>query len=203
MAGKKYKGKFSSPRTRVRKQNARGRRTGRASSSRILSVVLVFLALLGASTGAVAAYLSYTTSGVYNSFTPAGNVTQSVTISGDSASVTVTAPGYGVYVRAAVLVNWKDSADGAVHMDAPAYSVSPGENWALNNADGYYYYSQVVTDTQTLTPVKSYSVSSTAPDGYEKNLEVIVQTIQAVGYTDTGNTPAVDAAWPSNPFNAQ
>lgn len=183
---------------------------------RILIVGVILLILLA---GSALAYLfSSTRAGATSNFTPAKD--SDPTINDTSFYVNVGDPGYAMYVRAAIVVNWekKDSA-GTYHASAPVvdtdYTISL--NTAANGPwfrgeDGFYYHKTMVaydgTDPNsqnTAVLINSCQVKDEAvvPDGYHLNVEIIAQTIQALGTTDNdvnGNPvavgiPAVEDAW--------
>ena len=162
-----------------------------------LAAILIAALAITATTGAVYAYLSASGGSVTNTFTPEADANPTVSVSTGAqantyaVSVDVGEPGYAVYVRAVVVVTWKNDA-GNVLASAPAYSVETGSGW-FKHGDFYYYE----------WPVSSGSISGltvtcndTAPEGYELHIEVISQTIQALGETDGDNPiPAVQDAW--------
>lgn len=122
---------------------------------------------------------------------------------------------YTVYVRAAIVVNWVD-ANGNVLADAPVSNLQNEDNydyildlnlatgnpaanqWSFGSPDGFYYYSSPVpSEGSTEVLIKSVKVNpdATVPEGYTLSVEIVAQTIQAIGTTDTGDTPAVVDAW--------
>lgn len=178
---------------------------------RILIVGVILLILLA---GSALAYLfSSTREGATSNFTPAKD--SDPTINDTSFYVNVGNPGYAVYVRAAIVVNWED-ASGHIHATAPKegtdYTIDlnaeADDPWFLGD-DGFYYHKAMVaydgTDPNsqnTAVLINSCQVKDEAvvPDGYHLNVEIIAQTIQALGTTDAvdanGNpTPAVEDAW--------
>ena len=159
----------------------------------VLLAVLI-LAVMGASFGGVRAYLSHSGGQVENSFTTEVHPTIAVS---DDYKVTVSNTDYAVYLRAAVVVNWKSEGTGNLLAALPEKSQTGdylvNADWK-DGGDGFYYYKQAVTNGQTTSPIVSLSTSSKT--GYTLVANVAVQAIQAVGQTD-GNNPvdAVDAAW--------
>ena len=73
----------------------------------VLLAVLI-LAVMGASFGGVRAYLSHSGGEVNNSFTTEKHPTIAVS---DDYEVTVSNTDYAVYLRAAVVVNWKSTTN--------------------------------------------------------------------------------------------
>ena len=160
----------------------------RRKTSFALWLVLI-LAVLSMSFGGVRAYLSYSAGEVNNLFTADMNPTVTV---GKDYKVKVTAD-YAVYLRAAVVVNWDNSnTDTILAARSGEYTLTPGTGW-IRHGDFYYYKQPVTKDNPTTTPV--VSVNGSTKVGYTLVANVAVQAIQALGTTDTGNIPAVTAAW--------
>lgn len=74
--------------------------------------------------------------------------------------------------------------------------------WEL--LDSYYYYTSPVGSGKT-TGVLINSCAlipdggAEVPEGYFLNVEIIVQTVQAIGSTDSGDVPAWQDAWKNGP----
>ena len=125
-------------------------------------------------------------------------------------------PGYTVYVRAKVVVTWKDDA-GNVYSKIPVAGVSgdytisyntvetPGaaKQW-FEGPDGIYYYTSPVPDVSDTSTEPSGITQpliniceqlKPAPEGYHLSVEILTQVVQALGTTDVGNIPAVVDAW--------
>lgn len=116
--------------------------------------------------------------------------------------------GYPVYVRATIVITWK-TKDGIVHYKKPVpdtdYEIVLNEtDWELDE-DGYYYYKYAVPSNGETSYL---IVSCRQPDGFEPpeegyflSVEIIAQTVQAVGSTDVSGdptkpgTPAYKDAW--------
>lgn len=168
--------------------------------------LVIMAALFAALTGAVVAYLSSTTGAVSNSFSEAG--ASDPVINESFASDTKTDVkvdtgelGYAVYVRAAVVVTWKNGENGNVCGQMPVagtdYNISYGKDWNYNAADGFWYYNSAVNsgdDTAALI-ASCTPVEGKAPADYGLNVEIITQTVQALGSTDDGSKTAVQDAW--------
>ena len=159
--------------------------------------IFLILAVLGMSFGGARAYLSASTDPVSNRFTVANYPT--ISLNSDN-SVTVTDSGYTVYLRAAVVVNWQSTTSSGLLASVPVegtdYALAAGANW-FKHTDGFYYY-KLPIQSGTTEPAVTLT-SKTAKIGYDLVANVAVQTIQAVGTTDTGNKPAVEAAWGITP----
>lgn len=171
-----------------------------------LATVLIALALLAVTTGGVFAYLVAEEASLTNILQKdqelKPTITETVTnnVKTDVA-VNVGNPGYAVYVRAAILINWVDES-GNVRATAPVkgtdYEISLNESdWFYNPADGFYYHRAMVTSgNNTAALINSCQMIGTAPAGYHLNVEIVAQTIQALGTTDDDTSiPAVQDAW--------
>lgn len=179
----------------------------------LISWLLILTAILCLTVGGVVAYLSTYTGGVTNAFvadTPTDPAVLEETFTGNSKTnvkVDVGNPGYAVYVRAAVVVTWKDVKNGNVLGSLPIAGTDYNINynltdWFYRESDGFYYHKAPVaydgTEGSNLTGnlINSCTpVDGKTPTGYGLNVEIIAQTIQAVGTTDEDNIPAVKAAW--------
>jgi hypothetical protein len=123
----------------------------------------------------------------------------------DLSKVTIGEHNYPVYVRVNVVATWQDK-DKKIYYSAPKlgtdYSFTYDTNWKFNEKDGYYYYNTAVAgDTNDISFATDVQQSSTAtaPDGYTLHLEVLVETIQAIGKTDDNSKTAVMDAWNIQP----
>lgn len=186
----------------MRWRSAEGREHN--GNRRVVSRVLIPVLVLFLMAGSVMAYLSASSDAVRNTLQTDQPPEPAINVELDGSTktnVTVNAgnPGYAVYVRAAVVVTWKNE-NGEVLAAAPVagvdYTVNYGTDWLLDG-DGFYYYKTPVANAGvTSALVKSFEpVADRAPDGYALNVEIIAQTIQALGTTDEGNVPAVTDAW--------
>lgn len=168
----------------------------RSRKLKIWAAMLTALALVIAATGAVYGYLSAQSGPVTNTFTPEQNETPAID---NSYMVSVGDTGYDVYVRAAVVVTWKNSA-GEILAEAPSYTFTLGDGWFEHG--GFYYYTDMVASGNSTTALINDPVEPTPVNGdYSLHVEVIAQTIQALGTTDATNgtypsgKPAVTDAW--------
>lgn len=106
--------------------------------------------------------------------------------------------GYTVYVRAAVVANWKD-ADGSIYgknaEKETDYTFTAGSGW-FNADDGYYYYSSPVeSGGETSELITDFTVITDAPNGCSLSLDISAEIIQESGSTDDDDTPTVTAVW--------
>lgn len=112
----------------------------------------------------------------------------------NNVSVKVEDKGYPVYVRAYVIITWQMIVKGEPvdHWTQPIV----GEDYTIDyNEDGwqkvgmfYYYNKPVASGGTTASFINSCVLLTIAnmPEGYSFNVEVIVQTIQAIGTGDNG-----------------
>lgn len=185
---------------------------------RILPVFLTVMLIAAVTVATVYAYLKTSTPAVTNSFaadvdpvlsiveTFEDNVKSDVAVQVEKAGETT----YSVYVRAAIVVTWKD-ASGNVLATRPVEGVDADyiidlnidktegdENPWFLHTDGYYYCkSPVKSGNATPVLIKTCApVEGKTPAGYALNVEIIAQAIQAKGTTDDpSEIPAVTDAW--------
>lgn len=154
-------------------------------------LMLIFVLLLSAGIGTVYAYLSVGDSHTETIVTEKSeDPGVSVSASSESAKATVSVPeaGYPVYVRVAVVVNWTKDGQICATPDGAEFEVKPDTNWIENG--GLYYYKSAIDSLSD-----EIEVTYTDVTGYEIKVQVICQTIQAVGTVDGGNTTAIFDAW--------
>lgn len=185
-----------------------------------LSWLLILIAAASLLTGTVTAYLSYATDPVTNTFRAAQavdptvnetfeeNVKSNVSVNVGNTSVNNDG-GYSVYVRAAVVVTWKNAEDGNVLGKVPEkgtdYEISFNKNDWFLEGDYWYHREAVNSQVNTADLITSCKMKEGAyvPAGYNLNVEILAQTIQALGKTDGDATanppvdpiPAVTDAW--------
>ena len=175
--------------------------------SLLLWLILILL-LLGASVGGAAAYLSASRGPLNN--TMAVDEHPTITVD-ENNKITVSDSennplGYAVYLRAAVVVSWKNTENGNLLAKIPVegtgkdYKLTTGTDWKEIN--GFYYYTKVITDNKAVPARVTLSKTDSAPDktGYELTLQIAAQAIQALGTTDAdSNKYAVEDAWDVTP----
>lgn len=185
---------------------------------------LVALALVAAvaAVGAVRAFLSDSTDPVENTMMVAPHPNMGIqetfgTISSENHNlikenvcVNVGDPGYAVYVRATIVVTWQD-ADGNIYWGVPGedeYTMklnltatdASGSTLWFQGSDGFYYFrSALISGATPPLIISCYQIDEPPVPGYTLHVEIMAQTIQAVGRTDedaNGNTvPAVEDVW--------
>ena len=129
---------------------------------------------------------------------------------------------YPVYFRVKIIVSWKRIEDGneIIYFKPPVEGVDKDYTMTLINLDKdhwvkegeYYYFTQPVESggrTATLIEKCIQSEKASVPEGYFLSVDIIVQTIQAVGSTDIeydengnvikGEIPAYQDAWKDSP----
>lgn len=173
--------------------------------NRIQYSLLIAFAVIAIITASVYAAFLRNSDTVENKFSPAvsklpefqetfdGNVKKDVKIQ-------VGKTDYPVYVRAALVFNWQDT-DGVVYFSKPIpnedYTLTINEEkWELKD-DGYYYYSDPVSSngvTESLI-LECKPIKSAPNTKYSLSVNVLAQTVQAVGRTDDGSKSAVEDAW--------
>ena len=177
--------------------------------SRFGMLLIIFTALAALiSVSVFAAYLRNTNE-VKNTFKPADSVVPEIVEEFDGSVkedvyFKVGDTDYPVYVRAAIVITWQNK-DGIVYFSKPDpdsdYSIDLNLNdWELRTDGFYYYKSSVASGGSTSILINSCTQTNDAPvDGYTLSVEILVQTVQAVGSTDGENgTPETDAwkdAW--------
>ena len=168
--------------------------TKKISFAAILATLLVLCSTVG-----VLAYLSVMSGSVTNTFTAAPETDPAITESfaGNIKSdvcVQVGDTGYDVYVRGAIVVTWKNSAGNVLALKPVlgtdyTMTLDDGTNWF--EKDGFYYHkapvSSNVTSAELITEAKPLKDAPEAD--YYLSVEIVAQTIQALGSTDEGNTP--------------
>ena len=175
-----------------------------------LIAILAALVVVVAIVPTLARYIRGTKD-VPNDFESAGS--DNPTVNADW-TITVEDKGYPVYVRAEVLVTWQKDGD-VLYLDPKVnkdYVVSYYDEWKpITHDEGtasektYYYYMGSNDDSQNgivlsggkTSALMTYKSLNTNPpiEGYQLHVEVIVQTVQAVGKTDAENEADEILAW--------
>jgi len=165
---------------------------------------LVLLAVI--SVGTTLAFMKMNANSLTNTFTAASEEQPEINenfrqgdLTKSDVKVDVGTPGYGVYVRAKVLINWSDSNGKVLAVTPPVegtdYTISINESDWDDGGDGYWYYKQPISNGVTNNLIETCTVNREAPvSGYTLQVDILAQTIQAVGETDAG-VAAVTDAW--------
>ena len=173
------------------KKNMRKRRRNRQKATMLLTSLVLMLTLL---IGGTVAFLIATDDSAKNEFrdstvtcevneTFSGGVKSDVTIenTGDTTA----------YIRAAIVVTWKDAENGNVYGKKPVagtdYNITLNlTDWFYNTTDGFYYYKNPVPanagkDSFTATLITECTqVEANRPAGYDLNVEILGSAIQSV-----------------------
>lgn len=179
------------------------KKNSKRSISLLASVLVIMLSVI-----TVAAYLFINLGPLTNNFQAAVAMDPTVLNTDGKYSVQVPNKGYAVYVRAAIVVNWqyKDGEGnvkvlGDVPVEGVDYTLTLNADDWLKGSDGFYYYKTMVTPAEkdtTASIVSEFTTLKTVVyDGveYSVNIDIISQTIQALGTTDDGTKRAVEDAW--------
>ena len=163
----------------------------------LLTVIAILSAVSILSVGPSYAYLKDEAEPVINSLSADTSVNPTVT----GSQINVGATDYSVYVRAAVVINWKNG--NTVHSVKPTtaddYTLSVNENWTQKD-DGFYLYGVAVpSGTPISVPVTVTAKPGSVPpeEGYTLSVDFLVQTIQSAGTTDgtDSGVKAINDAW--------
>lgn len=190
-----YQGKYAK-RTKYSKRRANRRKATVLLSSLVLLIVLLVgttTAFLIASDGPITnIFNSSRVTCQVNEETFDGTIKTNVTISntGDTEA----------YIRAAIVVTWKDKEDGNVYGSKPVagtdYTMKMNEiDWFLGK-DGFWYYKSPVapsgqTDSMTTALITECKDLGNAPSGYGLNVEILGSAIQSVPVS------VVNEKWPA------
>lgn len=170
-----------------------------------LVAVLSVLFLLS-SVGFIFAYLSYFTGHVDNSFIVDSDpkiVINEEFVEGNSIKNNVNFTNdadYAVYFRVAILTTWKQSANGDVYGIPPVkntdYTVDLNDTDWIKGSDGFYYYKQpVLANGKTTNLINELKKINESPADFPiLSVEIIAQSIQAIGDTGDDKLP-VEEAW--------
>ena len=167
---------------------SRGKYQNKRKPFPILPVVLIALLVVALTSGGAVAYLAKSADPVTNTFKMAPDPT--LTVNADN-SVTVGNIGYAVYLRAAVVPNWKNG-NNVIAVSPDKFTVTKGTDW-FHHSDGFYYYTKPISNGTT-SPI--CTVTGDNPGNYTLSVDIAVQAIQALGTTD--RTPEISAvldAW--------
>ena len=155
--------------------------------------IVLLLAVTAMSLGGVGAYLLHSADQpVDNTFIIESHPQVSID---DNYNVTVTSD-YAVYLRAAVVFNWKSTNGKTVLATMPVEGKHYTVNTGWKQVGNFYYYETPVSNGTIEAPIVTVNGTKT---NYELVVDVAVQAIQAVGTVDGGTTPAVENAWGLTP----
>ena len=104
------------------------------------------------------------------------------------------------YIRAAIVVTWKDAENGNVYGSVPVkdtdYTITLNLTDWIDGKDGFYYYKYPVAPSgqngsKTSALITECTYVSNAPAGYGLNVEILGSAIQSVPVS------VVNEKWPS------
>lgn len=164
------------------RQPRRRRRANRKKASFLLTSLILLLTLF---IGGTTAFLIAKGNPVTNTFKPSrvasdvhetfkNNVKSNVTIAntGDTTA----------YIRAAIVVTWKDRLGGDVYPGTPTgYTMELNLTDWDEGPDGFYYYKHPVEPgKETNSLIISCTPGAYEPEGYALNVEILGSAIQSV-----------------------
>lgn len=170
--------------------------------------LVAILVLLCCTVAGTLAYLVDSTDPVTNTFTPAhvSTAVDETFENGVKSDVKIKNTGdIDAYIRAAVIINWADANGNVYGGGTPAASTDDGKSGdyiiSFNTDDwkqiGDYWYCETTTAPGALTKplIISCAKTSTAtvPDGYDLQVTILADGIQADGVASNGKTPMEDA----------
>ena len=199
----------------------KGTHLKRTKSKKKLILLVSLVTLLTVAVSGSLAYLTTSVDPLTNTFTTSGvpisvqesfenNVKNNVMIQNDGNT--------DAYIRAAVVVTWKDS-EGNVYAVKPEAEVDyqitfpTGTGWVYRAADGFYYYTSPVVpedDTETTSVVEDRTgilltncmpLEAAPEPGYTLSVEIVAESVQAKGFD--GSDKAVVKAWGVDPETLQ
>lgn len=156
---------------------------GKKSAVLLTSLILVITFAVG---GTIA-YLVANSGSVVNTFVPGNITTEIVEENEDGVKKNVAIWNKGntpAYVRAAVIVTWKDEIDGNVYGQKPEgnvnYSIEYNlTDWFLGDDGFYYSIEPVPAESTSKVLITSCSpIDEQAPDGYSLDVEILGSAIQ-------------------------
>ena len=167
-------------------KNKRRRRRNRQKATVLLTSLILMLTLL---IGGTVAFLIATDESAKNEFrdsTVSCQVHEESFNGTTKSGVTIKNTGdTTAYIRAAIVVTWKDAENGNVYGKKPVartdYTISYGTDWFLGD-DGFYYYKYpVAAESSTTNLINTCSpVDANTPAGYGLNVEILGSAIQSV-----------------------
>ena len=164
---------------------------------RLLTALILFLLLSASVAISVIAYYVRSTGDVTNTFSPAVAIDPTIAEGNSNIKINVGETNYPVYVRAAIVITWLDEDGNTIFGYNGIYDLELNltQNGWVKHGDYYYFKTPVKSGGQTDVLINTCTPTEN-PDEYTLNVDVIAQTIQAVGNTDAnGEIPAYQDAW--------
>lgn len=178
---------------------SRGKYQAKPKGLPILTVALIVLLAVAIISGGTVAYLAKSAAKpAVNTLLADQNPVVEITNTNGKHYVTVKNTGYAVYLRAAVVVNWKNDTN-VIAAPPSDFTIDPGDGWVYHN--GFYYYTAPVTNNLETSLIVLDAVEASAQKAnYTLTVDIAVQAIQALGTTDgTPEELAVLNAWGVQP----
>ncbi len=187
-----YQGKYQEKHSH--KVSSRKQRHNRWSKNVVLisAIAVLLVGIVGTSL----AYLIANSDEVTNTFNPPNPDIEIIEEFDKETKTNVTVKNtsdYPVYARATYVAYWvSDEGDtaGAVVPGVPELTSSFGSNWTLKE-NGYWYYNKVLAVGETSDNFIN-SMTADKVEGRHLVIDVIAETVQAVGVGDDGLTPVED-----------
>lgn len=189
-----YQGKYAK-RTKYSKRRANRRK----ATVLLFSLVLLIVLLVGTTT----AFLIASDGPITNIFNSSKVTCQVNETFENDVKTNVTISNTGdteAYIRAAIVVTWKDTENGNVYGSVPVkdtdYTIALNLTDWIEGKDGFYYYKHPVapsgqTDSMTTALITECKDLGNAPSGYGLNVEILGSAIQSVPVS------VVNEKWPA------
>lgn len=163
------------------------KRTNKRKATVLLSSLVLLVVML---VGTTAAFLIASDGPITNIFNPSNVSCQVNEESFDGTTKTnVTIANTGdteAYIRAAIVVTWKDAENGNVYAGKPVagtdYTITLNTTDWFQSDDGFYYFRKPVAagDSTDVLIQSCVAVKSNTPVGYGLNVEILGSAIQSV-----------------------
>ena len=191
---------------------AQGKREVPRTLKQRIAIAAVAL-ILCCSVGATLAWLVTATGPVKNTFEPTWvecEVTDTYK-DGVKTDIIVTNPkedsgdikNVDAYIRVTFAATWEDPNDNytAVAKDTSKFyenlaAATLNSDW-VKGGDGFYYYKKIVKVGESTSPVftSALTIPTDTVNGYELNVQILAEAVQADGVADDGVTKPVEIAW--------
>ena len=168
------------------KKNMRKRRRNRQKATMLLTSLVLVLTLLVGGTVAFLIATDGSAKNVFRDSTVSCQIHENSFDGTTKSGVTIENTGdTEAYIRAAIVVTWKDAENGNVYGKKPIagtdYVISYGTDWFLGGDGFYYYKNPVAAGDSTTNLINTCSpVDASTPAGYGLNVEILGSAIQSV-----------------------
>lgn len=167
------------------------KRANRRKATLLLSSLALLIVLLVGTTTAFLIASDGPITNIFNSSKVTCQVKEGSFNGNTKTNVTISNTGdTEAYIRAAIVVTWKDAGNGNVYGSKPVegtdYTIVMNENdWFLGNDGFWYYKAPVAPKDQTKSVTTALITNCTviqekAPAGYGLNVEILGSAIQSV-----------------------